>query len=179
MKPTIPIILILCALCSPSFAAIHMFLEAPQDELKARSGIRERPELKGLATEYKELQKNHFLPLKLVNMAQVFGPKLEKRPDDRTLPLFVPTGLGLSGLRYTDPTKNKDHIDFHAIADFAYVELYYQIDGESIAACVFYFRADDKFVPLRSADDFPKRLEWDNTKFEALKTWFAAHLPQE
>jgi hypothetical protein len=64
----------------------------------------------------------------------------------------------LSGMHTGDSARNKSHPDLYAIGDIGYVEFYSQIDGENIQTAVIHFRADEKFVPLKSTNDFPKRL---------------------
>lgn len=42
---------------------------------------------------------------------------------------------------------------------------------------LIYFRSDAQFVPLKSTNDFPQRLEWEKAKFAALTQWLENHLP--
>ena len=42
----------------------------------------------------------------------------------------------------------------------------------------WFHRADDNFVPVRSADDFEKRLEWDKAKLAEITKWLDEHLPK-
>jgi hypothetical protein len=82
----------------------------------------------------------------------------------------------VSGLHSTDSAQNRSHTDLYAVGDIGYAEIYSHLDGEKVQTGVIYFRADDKFVPLKSTNDFTARLAWDTAKFEALKSWFASHL---
>jgi hypothetical protein len=43
---------------------------------------------------------------------------------------------------------------------------------------VFFFRVDDKFVPLKTTNDISSRLEWEKPKTEALRKWLDEHLPK-
>jgi hypothetical protein len=113
------------------------------------------------------------------------GPKLGQHPADLVLPVFASQGgtncggrlmLMVSGLHSTDPALNKSHTDLYAVGDIGYVEFYSQLDGEGVQNALIYFRADNKFVPLKSTNDFTARLAWDTAKFDALKTWFDSHL---
>jgi hypothetical protein len=36
-----------------------------------------------------------------------------------------------------------------------------------------------KVIPLKSTNDFAKRVEWEKPKFEALKKWLDEHLPKK
>ena len=95
------------------------------------------------------------------------GPQLDHHPASLVLPIFAPAGgtncggsmmMMVSGMHTGDPARDKSHTDLYAIGDIGYVEFYSQIDGENIQTAVIYFRADEKFVPLKSTNDFPKRL---------------------
>ncbi len=194
MKRTIAIVILLCTLCSPGFAVILFVLDAPQDDRDARTAVWGRPELQTLVTEYSNFLRIRPWPGKLDDVARIFGPvldtatnwvgrggngsgpKLGHHPADLVLPIFANQGMAVSGLTSVDPSRNKRHTDLHAIGDIGYVEFYYNLDGQSVQTRGVYFRADKNFVPLKSTNDFPKRLEWDKAKFEALKKWFDAHL---
>jgi len=68
-------------------------------------------------------------------------------------------------LGYSDAA-NRRHIDFTRSGTFGYIEVRYQYDGESVATLVIYFRADDKFVPIKSTNDIPRREDWDTPSLE-------------
>ena len=180
-KKRIPIfVLLLCLQCGKGFGVVLSMVESPQDDLKVLGGcnfVCEHPELESLANEYNELLRIRFGPLKSANIAAIFGAKLDQKPGDQVKPLFVPMMIMESGLGYTDAA-NKRHIDFHAIGDIGYLEVHYQYDGESVATVVLYLRADAKFVPLKSTNDIPLREDWDNVRFELLKTWLNDRLPK-
>jgi hypothetical protein len=72
---------------------------------------------------------------------------------------------------------NKRHVDLHAISNIGYVEFFYSWNGTNIENAVIYLRADEQFVPLKSTNDFPRRLEWEKVKFTALNKWFDEHYP--
>jgi hypothetical protein len=197
LKRSVAIAILLSAFCGVSLAVIHFSIAAPQDDGETRKAISDHHELKSLAAEYRDLLRTRLWPLKRDDIAKVFGPLLEtatnwwgygvdaggkpsgpelnQYPVDLVLPIFVGTGMMVSGLHTGDPAKDKSHTDLHAIGDIGYVELYYQLNGESIQTAVIYFRADVQFVPLKSTNDLPKRLAWDKGKFDALKEWLDAH----
>jgi hypothetical protein len=117
--------------------------------------------------------------------SEASGPKVGHYPADLVLPVFASKGgtncggtltMMVSGLHSTDPAQNRSHTDLYAVGDIGYAEIYSHLDGEKVQTGVIYFRADDKFVPLKSTNDFTARLAWDTAKFEALKSWFASHL---
>ena len=175
MKRIITISFLLFTFCSASFAVIFIMLDAPQDDSQARRNVYDRPELKPIDSKYSDVIQIRIWPLKLDDVAKIFGPKLDKQPDDMVLPLFAGNGIGLSGLSIGE---NKRHTDFHTIGNIGYVECFYQFNGTNIATAVFYLRPDDKFVPLKSTNDFSKRLEWEQVKFAALNKWLDEHMPK-
>jgi hypothetical protein len=207
MKRSIPIAVVLCALCPVGFAVILFSIDAPQDNSKVRSYVGDRPELKPLHAAYTNIIQTRLWPLKLNEGPKIFGPKLDTAtnwwgfgmngegrrsgpqldhyPASLVLPIFAPAGgtncggsmmMMVSGIHTGDSARDKSHTDLYAIGDIGYVELYSQLDGENVQTAVICFRADDKFVPLKSTNDFPKRLEWDKARFDALKQWLDAHL---
>jgi hypothetical protein len=115
------------------------------------------------------------------------GPQPGHHPANLVLPVFASNEgtncrgtltMWVGGLHSTDPAQNKSHTDLYAVGDIGYVEIYSHLDGEKVQTAVIYFRADDKFVPLKSTNDFTARLAWDTAKFDALKKWFDLHLPR-
>lgn len=113
------------------------------------------------------------------------GPNLCHRPADRVLPILAPEGgtncggamlIMVSGLHTGNPARDKSRTDLYAVGDIGYVELYSQLDGETVQAAVIYFRSDSAFIPLKATNDFAARLEWEKNKFNALKEWFDGHL---
>ena len=152
-------------------------LDAPQDDGQARQGVWNSPELKTIKAAYSDIIQTRLWPLKLDDVAKIFGPKLQNKPDDMVLPLAAGNGLGLSGFG-PGGTNDHRHVDFHAVGEIGYVECFYQFDGTNIETAVFYLRPDDKFVPLKSVNDFSKRMKWEKVKFEGLKEWLDEHLPK-
>lgn len=161
-----------------SYAPVIILLDTPQDVSEVRRKVQELPEVKRLSVDYSTVIKVKLWPLKINQIAKIFGPKLLKRPDSAVLPIFAPNSVGLSGLRHPEPELNKNHVDLHAIADIGFVEFYYQIDGETIATAGFWHKADSKFVPLKTLDDSTKRLEWDKAQFERIEKWLEEHVPK-
>lgn len=149
-----------------------------------------------LGEEYQRLIETRIWPLHRAEVAKYFGPALltttnwwkhdgdlggfqiHRHPKDLVLPVYVPSGLMISGLHSTDPEANKNHTDLHAIGKLGYIEIYYQNDGEGIQTAVLYSRANKRFVPLKSPGDFEERFEWDKAHFALIKKWFNQHLPR-
>jgi len=165
-------------LCNSSVGQLILPIEAPQDDLTVlgSSGyITNHHELQPLFDDYSDLLQIRFLPLKMNDMAAIFGPKLEEKPDDRVRPLFSPTVTAESGVAMPN---SKRHVDYHSIGNIGYLEVHYQSDGESFATAVLYLRADDQFVPLRAAEDLARRETWEKARFDNLKQWLEDHMPK-
>lgn len=180
MKQTILAALLGVALATTALGEIISIVESPQDDLKVLDGLSficDHPELQPVLAEYIELLEVRIHPLRhLTNIVACFGPMLEQRPPDRAKPLFVPMTVWESGLHSV--SANKRHVEFHAIGDVGYLEVHYGYDGVWVAACAVHLRTDDKFVPLKSTNDFAARLKWDMARFDTLKKWFDVHLPK-
>ena len=164
-----------------AFGVVLSFVPAPQDDLSVlgpcNSNVCQHPEWQPLSQKYNELLSVRFFPLKEADIDTVFGPKLDKKPDDFVKPLFVPPVLMESGLGYSDAA-NKRHIDFHNLGDLGYLEVHYGYDGDSVGTCIIYLRADAGFVPLKSTNDIPAREAWDNAKYAKLQGWLNDHMPR-
>jgi hypothetical protein len=176
MKRLIFNIILLFAFCSTSFAAISIALDSPQDDWQARWDVRDRLESKPIRAAYWNIIQTRLWPLKLDGVAKIFGPKLDKKPDDMVLPLFAGNEIYLSGQSMVIANA-KNHTDFHAVGDLGYVECFYDVDGMRLEQAVFYLRPDDKFISLKSTNDFSKRLEWEKAKFVVLNKWLDENMP--
>ena len=157
-------------------AEILYIVEAPQDDMVLRSSLSERPEYKALRAECERLIQERIWPLGLADAARVFGLVLATEPADRVLPAFEEEGATTGGV-FAGEGKPQQHVDTHAIADLGYVRIFYNPDGITVGSAVFFLKADEQFVPLRTAADLPGRLAWDRLHFAALKRWVEEHTP--
>jgi hypothetical protein len=186
--------LAILGVCTTVFGEMDFDLDTPNDDYGARQDTEARKELKPLLAEYRELLKTRILPLEYCDITNIFGPKLEEygdidfmiqapehRPLNYALPLFVPDSRTIStffpGIQSGVP-KSKGHLDYHAVGNVGFLQVYYQRNGENIYFADFYLRTDDKFVPLLSKTDFARRLKWDKARFASLKLWLDQHLPK-
>jgi hypothetical protein len=111
--------------------------------------------------------KDRLRLLKERDVIALFGKSVPKPAKTFAMPVGQPRGLGLSGLRYTDPKKNKDHTEFYRIGDTAGLKIYYALDGVTPMAIVVYFRADNSF-PKLTRDNLKDRLAWDRMRLRQL-----------
>ena len=173
-------------------------------DVRAAFGYRSA-ELQPLAQRYLAICKNQLLDLTCDDATAIFGSKVvtqtnwwgygttnigspriakEHYPARLVLPSFLSVSTNIasrtycimvSGLHSSDPSLNKNHTDLHTLGNLGYVELYYQNDGQHIQTALIYFRADEQFVPLKSTNDFEKRLQWDRNRLAAVEVWLQEH----
>lgn len=172
MRCLIPTICTLAAVAATASAQIFLMPDSLPDDQKARVSLfRTNPHvLKDVRDRYQAFVKR-LRPLKEQDVKRIFGEKVTTDKKAFAVPIFAPTWIGLSGVRYTDASKNKDHIDFHLTGDLGGIEVYYFIDGQSVGNCVIYHKVDTDFVALTSAKDYAKRLSWDKARFEKIRDW--------
>jgi hypothetical protein len=179
MIRTIFIALLLCAVPVRGFS--QRWVTVMREELAVRISLRDRAELKPLAAEYQQFVTNRLRPLQAGQVTNIFGPKLEtvrtlnphQLSHTAVLPLFAPDSVCLSGLLVTN---DQAHADLYAVGDIGYAEFFYHWDGEALASIVLYFRPDATYPPLKTEDDFPRRLEWEKPKWQAMQKWLDLHL---
>jgi hypothetical protein len=178
MNQKISTLFLLSALPFASLGQRGILLGIPHDDPSARRDIYRLVEIKPFAAEYDQVIKTRIWPLKREGIVKVFGPKIERRrliaqgdPTNSVAPLFAPYSISFSGLL---DGQDRSHRDLYAVGDIGYVEFFFERD-DSFKTAVLYARLDDKFVPLESANQFSKRLEWDKSKFDGIKKWLDSH----
>jgi hypothetical protein len=156
------------------FGAILEFFPTPQEDLMTQHQFSERKELKSAAAELFDLVENRINPLGRDGIDRILGPKLSEPPKDMALPFFAPDFFLVDGIEA--PRKP----EFHALGDLGYIECFYQKYGNTndFLQWGWFHRIDNNFVPVRSADDFEKRLAWDKAKLAEIARWLDEHLPK-
>ncbi len=114
---------------------------------------------------------NRLRVLKEKDIVALFGKPTTKPAKTFAMPVAQPRTIALSGIRYADHRLNKDHSEFYTIGDFAGIEVYYAIDGETPAAILLYFQRDGKF-PKLAKDNLDKRLAWEQERLKKLVAAF-------
>jgi hypothetical protein len=177
MKRLFTIAFLLLAFCGTTFATISYIFDKPQDNSAARWGIQNRPELKPMEVEYYNFLETRISPLKdEETITKCFGPKLDKQPEDRVVPLII-NGVTVSGLT-PGGIVEKRHIEFYSVGDVGYIQVFYGWDGKSIAGSALYFRTNSAFVPFQSTNDLTRRIEWEKDRFDVLKKKLNDVLPK-
>jgi len=193
VKPTIAIALLLSGLCRASFAQTGQTvfnINYDQDDHTAREGVYGRAELKPLQDSYSEIIETRLLFLTSDMLPTIFGPKFPSPrmgwrpadPADLVLPLFGHGNMFDGDISHMNKmilhgAFNINGYDLYSVGNCGYIE-FFEDGGGATAAAVIYLRADDKFIPLKSTNDFSKRLEWDKAKFNALIKWLDEHAPK-
>jgi hypothetical protein len=145
---------------------IIMGLPDPFDD-RAVVGKAQDTEAVKAAGKQLEAIKQRLLKLKERDFLALLGRPAQRRQGQYAFPIAQPRLLCLSGIRYADEKMNKDHTDFHPIGDIGALEVWYQIDGMSPAAIVFYLRPNAHF-PRLTPRNLDQRLAWDRERLGAL-----------
>jgi len=148
-KTTLVLAALLAFTSSLCFGTIVMFLPNPQDDSQTHHELSKREELKPVAAELWDLVENRICPLRRDDIDRIFGPALSEPPKDMVLAIFAPNIIVVDGMGTPE---------FHAIGASGYIEFFYPKSGNTnLIQWGWFHRADDNFVPVRSADDFEKR----------------------
>jgi hypothetical protein len=161
-------VLLLSAGSAP--AGIERILWDDCDDATIVRAVHEQKDVVKFQQKLDDFEKKLF-PLKEKDFIALFGKSQAKPPKTYAMPVAQSRGLVLSGLRSGDPKDNKDHTEFYVIKDVAALEVWYQINGESPAAVIFYFPTDKDFPKLTN-DNLAKRLAWDDDHFKKLVAHF-------
>ena len=151
-------------------ASILIFLGDDFDKVKQVVAAANDPAVKTYSADLDRLKQRLRL-LKERDVIALFGKPVPQPAKTFAMPVAQPRGLGLSGLRHTDPKKNKDHDEFYRVGDTAGLRIYYALDGVTPTAIVVYFRADNSF-PKLTRDNLKDRLGWDRMRLKQ----FTEHL---
>jgi len=108
-----------------------------------------------------------LMMLKERDFIALFGQSVQMPEQSYAMPIGQHRGYTISGLRYSDPDKNLDHIEFYVIGETG-IKVHYSTDGISPAAILFYLKVDDTF-PRLTEENLNERLAWDRRKFEGFK----------
>lgn len=84
---------------------------------------------------------------------KLLGKPANKPGKDFAMPVAQPRQFMISGIRYADENKNKDHTEFYPVGDFAGIEVRYGIDGETPNFALLYFKVDKTFPKLKKLEE--------------------------
>lgn len=162
--------LVLLLSTGTALAVIFMILTDDCDDATIVRRVYDQQDVVQFRQKLDEFKKK-LHPLKEKDFIALFGKSQAKLAKTYAMPVAQSRGLGLSGLRYSEPKLNKNHTEFYVIKDVAGLEVFYQTDGETPAAVVFYFPVDKDFPKLTN-DNLAKRLSWDEDHLKKLLAFF-------
>jgi hypothetical protein len=161
---------------SPALAVRFLLLDDELDDIQLVRQAQDQPAVKPLWEKIDEYQ-GGLLRLKERDFIALFGKAQAKPAKTFAMPVSQSRVLRLSGIRYADPARNKDHRDFYVIKDVAALEVYYHIDGESPGVVILYFPAGKDF-PRLGKDNLEKRLAWDADHLRRLRAHTEARMAE-
>jgi hypothetical protein len=168
---SVSVIAILCLVAVQQVRASGvLILDNPQDDLATRvQAEKTRKDLEIPRATYDQIVKQLW-SYQQIDVDRLLGIQTSQ-PPSAVRPIFAPHGIGLPGI-----LQETAHHGFYPMGDIAFVAFYF-FDEEHVANAVLYFRADDAFVPLRSAADIDKRLQWDLRRLKQVQQWLHDHPP--
>ena len=144
--------MMLAALVSGARATIEVKIEDRVDDDKLVDAVSGQKPVKEFAAEIEALEQT-ITANKRDKVEKLLGKPVEKPGKDFALPVAQHRMYSISGIRYADEKKNKNHIEFYSVGDFAVIEVWYAIDGESPQFAVLYFKVDDTFPKLKKIEE--------------------------
>jgi hypothetical protein len=153
--------LLVACLALPASASILLYLD-DIDDFSFVSKVVEKEPVKAQGRQLKTLG-DRLLKLKRPEIVKLLGGAGVQPPKGYAMPLAEGRAIGLSGLRRVDDERPDEHfIQFHAVGDYAAVQVFYgrTESGDDPVAVRFYLRVDDKFERLNEKN-FDKRLAWE------------------
>src|SRR5262245_10820883 len=122
--------LLTALLTGPSQGGIIYHLEDPFDDPGVIRAVQGNPVMVAFGKEVRAFEKRLW-KWKERDFHAVLGKPRAGAKKAEAMFSTEPRALLLSGLRYSDPKLNKDHIDTHAVGDAGRIDIWYGIDGET------------------------------------------------
>lgn len=144
-------IVVLASVASGSHAIILLMIHDPVDDSALVDAVSGQKPVKELAAEIEALEKI-LLANDKDKIEKLIGNPAPKPEKDYAIPIGQHREFMISGIRYGDEKKNKDHTAYYPIDDFAGVEVSYGIDGTRPQFAVLYFKVDDAFPKLKKVE---------------------------
>jgi hypothetical protein len=170
--------LFIFSLCRPVRGVLFDIIEAPQDDRQLRESVAKRSDVRRLRQEYNNVEETYLLYLRSSEAPAVFGAKMKEFPQPYVLPAFYWNELILNGLEDVSKPQRR-HEDVYSLGQIGYIKLYFLQDGETMENTTICFRPDTAFVPLKSAANISRRLQWEKRKWQLVEAWLKARLPRD
>ncbi len=139
---------------SSARAVIILFLDDKVDDRELVDAVSGQKPVKEFAAELEAFVQT-ITDNKRDRIEKLLGKPSRKLDKDYAMPVAQPRAFSISGLRYGDEKKNKNHTEFYPVGDFAGVEVWYGIDGESPSFALLYFKVDKAFPKLKKVEEKP------------------------
>src|SRR5262249_45186653 len=133
-------------------AVIFLMIHDPVDDHFLVDAVSGQKPVKEFAAEIRALEQT-LTANKRGTIEKLFGKPAKKPEKDFAMPVAQPRMFGISGIRSADEKKNKDHTEFHPVGDFAGIEVWYGIDGETPSFALLYFKVDKTFPKLKKVEE--------------------------
>jgi hypothetical protein len=145
-------VIALVVFVSGSRAIVTLLIHDPVDDRALVDAVSGQKPVKEFAAEIEALEKI-LLAKDKEKIEKLLGKPAPKPEKDYAMPVGQPRGFTISGLRYADEKKNKDHTAFYPVGDFAGIEVRYAVDGTSPQFALLYFKLDDQFPKLKQLEE--------------------------
>jgi hypothetical protein len=145
--------LVLLAAAGPEArAVVTVFIHDPVDDFALVLAVSGQKPVKEFAAEITAFRET-LTASKEARIEKLLGKPVPRPNGDYAMPVGQPRGFSMSGLFHADKAQNKHHTEFYPIGDFAGIEVWYGIDGESPLFALLYFRVDKTFPKLREVKE--------------------------
>jgi hypothetical protein len=104
--------------------------------------------VKKFSEEINAFQKTLW-PLKEAEIEKLLGKPVPRDEKAYAMPVAQARALHMSGIRYADKKRNKNHTAFYPVEDIGGIEVWYGIDGETPQVALLYFKVDKGFPKLK------------------------------
>jgi hypothetical protein len=145
-------ILVLSVVASCSHAVIILMIDDPVDDYTLVDAVSGQRPVKEFSAEIEALE-NTLLANDKEKVEKLLGKPAPKPEKGYAIPVAQHRVFAISGIRYADEKRNKDHTDYYPVGDFAGIEIRYGINGTSPQFAVLYFKVDDAFPKLRKTEE--------------------------
>jgi hypothetical protein len=159
-------VIVIGILASTAWAGIFMRFQDDFDDSSLVSAVSEQEPVKKFNEEINSFQKTLW-PCKEKEIEKFLGKPVARPEKTYAMPVAEARAVLMSGIRYSEKKMNKNHIAFYPIDDFAGLDVWYGMDGESPEFAILYFKVDKTF-PKLTATNIDQRLSWDRQRFDKL-----------
>ena len=145
--------LVLLAAAGPeAHADVGVLIDDSVDDIALVVAVSGQKPVKAFAAEIMAFSET-LAASKEGRIEKLLGKPVPRPNGDYAMPVGQPRGFTMSGRFSADKAQNKHHTEFYPIGDFAGIEVWYGMDGESPVFALLYFRVDETFPKLREVKE--------------------------